>query len=337
MKNLNILLLVHDSLLPDLNQKKPARSEPWITEYDVATALQRLGHEVKILGLYQTIEPLIKVAQEEKIDFVFNLLEQFGPKTEQDQHIVSLLEMLKLPYSGCSPKALTLARDKALSKKISEFHHLSTPQFIVFPVDKKKKIPKNLKYPIIVKCLAEEASLGISQKSVVHNIKDLETRIHFLQKKFKVDVICEEFIPGREIYVGVLKYKTTTLLPPIELFFENAKEPSSEIYSENAKWNENYQKRKGIKTDKAKLDKEQETKLFNISKKISDILGLHGYARIDFRLTEDNRFFFLEANPNPNLAVDDEFALAANTAQIEYDDLIDRIVKEGLALTTSRL
>lgn len=330
MKKLSILLLVHESLIPDLNCKSPKRSEAWITEYDVAQSLKRLGHEVHIIGLYDDISKLTAFLEKTKVDLVFNLLEQFGEHTDRDQHVVSLLQMLKLKFTGCGPKAMTLARDKALSKKIAAFHHINIPQFFVAPVEIKKKIPKNLRYPMIVKCLSEEASLGLSQNSVVSSEEKLKERIEFLHKKYKVDVICEEFIKGREVYIGILKKKSFTAFPVVELFFDKAKNPEEEIYSERAKWNENYQKRKGIHTGKAQLSKELENKAINIAKKLASILELDSYARIDLRITDDNKIYFLEANPNPNLALDDEFNLGAKLAGISYDDLILKILNLNL-------
>lgn len=326
MKRLSILLLVHESLIPDLNQKSPKRSEAWITEYDVAQSLKRQGHQVHLLGLYDDIAKLTAFLQQTKVDLVFNLLEQFGEHTDRDQHVVSLLQMLKLPFTGCGPKAMTLARDKALSKKIAAFHHIHVPQFFVSPVNVKKKIPKNLRYPIIVKCLAEEASLGISQNSIVNTEEKLKERIGFIHKKYGVDVICEEFIKGREVYIGLLKKKSLIAFPVVELFFDHAKNPEEEIYSERAKWNTNYQKRKGIHTGKAQLDKSTENKVIHTAKKLASILEIDSYARIDFRITDDNKIYFLEANPNPNLAQDDEFYLGAKLCGIDYDDLISQIL-----------
>src|SRR5690606_14004409 len=112
----------------------PKRSEAWITEYDVVSALKNLKHDVEVLGLYNDINPLIEITQMKKFDLVFNLLEQFGEQTDRDQHVVSLLEMLNLKCTGCGPKAMTLARDKALSKKIADYHHIATPQFFVAPL-----------------------------------------------------------------------------------------------------------------------------------------------------------------------------------------------------------
>lgn len=330
MKKLSLLVLVHESLIPDLSSEGPKRSEAWITEYDVVNALKSLKHDVEILGLYNDINPLIEITQKKKFDLVFNLLEQFGEHTDRDQHVVSLLEMLNLKYTGCGPKAMTLARDKALSKKIADYHHIATPQFFVAPLNVKKKIPNNLKFPIIVKCLSEEASLGISQKSVVNTKEKLEERIHFLHKKYKADVICEEFIKGKEVYIGIMGKKSLQSFPAIELFFDNADNPESEIYSERAKWNEDYQKRKGISTGLSKLNKELSTKVNTTALKLYKVLGLDSYARIDLRVTEEGKVYFLEANPNPNLALDDEFYQGAKFSKLKYEELINLILKQAL-------
>lgn len=178
-----------------------------------------------------------------------------------------------------------------------------------------------------MKCLYEEASLGISQASIVHNQDKLNERINFIHNKLDQDALIEEFIEGREMYVGVMGNKQLKTLPIWELIFENVDNPEKEIYSENAKWNENYRERKGINTKEAKLSNEIREKIIKICKKTYKALNLTGYARIDLRLTKDGKIFILEANPNPNIASDDEFAKSANVMGISYNDLIELIIK----------
>src|SRR5690606_2284752 len=145
------------------------RSAAWITEYDVKNALEKLGHEVEVLGIYDNIMPLLEYLNLNTPKIVFNMLEEFAGNSQMDYHIASILELLKIPFTGCSSKGLLLAKDKALSKKILRYHHIGTPIFFVLPKNKRKKIPKNLPYPLIVKCLFEEASYGIAKASIVHS------------------------------------------------------------------------------------------------------------------------------------------------------------------------
>jgi D-alanine-D-alanine ligase len=328
-----ILVLVHMDLVPppETQPKDVDRfATPWMTEFDVIHTLQQNGHEVKVCGVYDSLDELINVVKDFRPHIVFNLLEQYGEDITMDHNIVSLLEMLKVKYTGCNPKGLMLARDKALCKKILKHHHIGTPNFFVVPKNKKRKIPKTLKYPMIVKCLFEEASYGIAQASIVHSEEKLKERLEYINTKLEQDAIIEEFIEGKEIYVGVFGNIQLKTLPIWELKFTNVENPDKEIYSRRAKWNMKYRDRKGIETGKADLTKEQEEKIIKTCKKVYQILGLSGYARIDLRLTPDNKIYILEANPNPNVAWDDEFAKSAKSAGIQYPELLETLIKVGL-------
>ncbi len=319
-----VLLLVHELLVPPTDiAAEPDRYEcDWITEYDVKCALEKLGHEVIVCGIDASIAPLESAIKEHNPQFVFNLLEQFNNDPKADYQIVALLEMLGVKYSGCNPKGLLLARDKALSKKILKYHKIPTPNFLTFPKKKRKKIPKSMRYPAIVKCLSEEASLGIAQASIVHSKDKMQERIQFIHESLDQDAIVEDFIPGQEIYVGITGEKNLSNLPLWELKFEKAQDPSKEIYSRRAKWNEAYRERKGIDSGPATFTKALEERIIKICKRTYHALNLNGYARIDLRITEDEKIYVIEANPNPNIAWDDEFAKSAQAMGIEYVDLI---------------
>lgn len=322
-----IYVLVHTDLVPPEEPEVIDRFEPWITEYDVIKQLKSNGHEVQVIGLYDDLTPLLTAIKEKKPDTVFNLLEEFNGDSQMDYHIVALLEALKVNYTGCNSKGLALARDKALSKKILKHHHIGTPNFFTLPKNKKRKLPKNIKYPLIVKCLFEEASYGIAQASIVTSEEKLNERVKYIHEKLEQDALIEEFIEGKELYVGVLGQKQLKTLPIWELKFENVDNPEKEIYSQRAKWNEKYRKRKGIETGAAKLDKVTEDKVIRTCKKVYQILNLSGYARIDIRLTNENKIYVLEANPNPNIASDDEFAKSAEYEKVKYKELIEQLIK----------
>lgn len=322
------LLLVHPDLIPPADlASEPDRFEcPFITEYDVKKSLESLGYEVIPLGVYDDITELTQKIHELKPNIVFNLLEEFNGDTQSDFKVVAVLEMLQKKFTGCNSKGLLLARDKALSKKILKHHKIPTPNFLTFPKGKRKKIPKGMRYPAIVKCLYEEASYGIAQASVVHSEEKLKERLTYIHEKLEQDAIVEDFIPGKEFYVGVMGEKNLTTLPIWELQFKNAEEPEKEIYSSRAKWNEKYRKKKGIDSGPAKLDKVLEEKIIKICKRTYHALQLNAYARIDLRVTEEGKVFVLEANPNPNIAYDDEFAKSAKHAGIKYSDLIKSLL-----------
>jgi len=180
--------------------------------------------------------------------------------------------------------------------------------------------------------LSEEASLGLSKASVVHNEEKLKERIGYIHKKIGVDAIVEEFVPGREFYVGVIGNYRLELLPVWEVFYNKAENPEKEFYSRSAKWNEKYRQRKGIESGKAKLSKDLELKIQSVAKKTYKALGLNGYARIDVRMDEDENVYVIEANPNPNIAWDDEFAESAEHRKSwKYSEVLQKIISLGIS------
>lgn len=332
-----ILILMHMDLVPPVDIKKSEIDRDnalWITEYDVSTTLKKMGHDIKELGVYSDLKVIREAIDELKPHIVYNLLEEFDGEVVYDQNVVSYLELLKVPYTGCNPRGLMLARDKALAKKILTYHRIKTPKFHVFPKNRNVLLPKKINYPMIVKCLFEEASLGISQASVVHNEEKLLERLSFIHQNIKTDAIIEEFIEGREFYVGVLGNYRLKTLPVWELLFENADNPGKEIYSRNAKWNMKYRNRKGIKTQKAKITPEVEERILDVCKKTYKTLNLNGYARIDLRVSSNGNIYVIEANPNPNIGLDDEFALSAKNEKIKYEELLKKIISLGLSWST---
>jgi D-alanine-D-alanine ligase len=326
----DIIVLVHTLLVPDesIKEKDLDRFKtPWLTEYDVVTQLKKLKHTIRIVSIHDDLAPLLNEIKTKKPDIVFNLLEQFNNDSKMEYNLVALLELLGVSYTGCNSKGLLMAKDKALSKKILKHHHIGTANFYTLPKNKKKKIPKTVKFPLIVKCLFEEASLGISQASIVNNIDKLTERIKFIHESLDQDAIIEEFIEGREMFVGIIGNKQLKTLPIWELSFKNADSPEKEIYSQRAKWNEKYRKRKGIMTKEAKLDSTLENKIIMACKKVYQVLNLSGYARIDMRVTNEGKIYILEANPNPNIASDDEFAKSAQHIGIKYSELLEILIK----------
>lgn len=325
-----VLVIAHKDLVPPegVKEKDVDRFKtPWVTEFDVIDALKRNKHGLEVLGIDEEIAPLIANIKEKKPHLVFNLLEQFNNDPAMDYHIVTLLELHSLSYTGCNPKGLLLARDKALAKKILGHHKIPTPNFFTLKAKEKLKLPKRMRFPMIVKCHFEEASYGIAQASVVKSEEKLRERVSYIQQELGQDVIVEEFIEGREIYVGVIGNKRLTVLPAWELKYLNVEHPEKEVYTENAKWNQKYRQRKGIEHSRAKLSPELEKEIQKICKRTYRALELSGYARIDLRLDQNGGIHVLEANPNPNIAKDDEFAKSAAFAGISFTKLMDLIIK----------
>jgi D-alanine-D-alanine ligase len=224
-----------------------------------------------------------------------------------------------------------LARDKALSKKLLAYHHLLVPKFAVFPRGRTVRRPKALEFPLIVKSLIDEASLGISQASIVDNDEKLRERVAFIHQRNAADAIVEQYIEGREFYVGMLGNRRLQVLPVWELIFENMLPGSAAIATAHVKHNPEYQRRRGIYQAHADdLPPALTEHIVKTTRRISRILDLDGYARIDYRLDGEGRLYFLEANPNPDIASTEEFASAAEEAGMSYPQLIQRIVDLGL-------
>ncbi len=335
MKKLRVMMLVHYTLIPpeDLKAKDDPRMEKFRTEFDVKSALLALGHEVQMVGVYDDLSPIRKNVEEWKPHIAFNLLEDFAGISAFDYYIVSFLETLRLPYTGCNPRGLLLARDKALSKKLLSYHRIPVPEFAVFAFG--SKIPKKLsklRFPMIVKSLMEEGSIGIARSSVVENEAELRSRIELIHEKTQGDAIAEEYIEGRELYVTVLGNQKLDILPIRELVFGEVETDTPRVATYRVKWNENYRKRWGIEYQFARnLPNGVAEKIPALCKRIYRALDMSGYGRIDLRLTADNKAYVLEANPNPGIARDEDCTLSALKAGMSYEEFIQKLLALGLA------
>ena len=239
---------------------------------------------------------------------------------------------MKRRYTGCNPRGLMLAHDKALSKQVMHYHRIPTPEFAVFPMGRKFRARRSLPYPMLVKSLTAEGSVGIAQASVVKDEEQLRERTEFVHRQLGTDAIAERFIEGRECYVGVLGNLRLRTLPIWELRFDKMPDDSAKIATDKVKWDYEYQKKRGISWGKAKgLPPELQERIFRICKRAYRALYLTGYARIDLRLTDDDRIYVLEANPNPDLSYGGEFADSAEALGISYKQLLDRILRLGLS------
>lgn len=332
-RKLRIVVLMHPALVPpdSLDGYAEREAYQWKTEYDVVRTLRELGHEVRPLGVADELTPIRQVIDEFKPDIFFNLLEEFLGRQDFDHHVVSFLELMQVPYTGCHPRGLMLARDKALSKKLLAYHHLTVPKFAVYPRGRRVQRPKNLEFPLIVKSQVHEASLGISQASIVDNDEKLRERVAFIHQRNASDAIAEQYVDGREFYVGMIGNSRFEVLPVWELLFENMPPGASPIATASVKHNPDYQRRRGIYQQHAEdLTPSLRTHIIRTTRRIARILDLDGYARIDYRLSADGRLYFLEANPNPDIAQSEEFASAAEEAGKSYPQLIQKIVDLGL-------
>ncbi len=331
MNKLRILALVHKHLVPpeDTSGVDTSVAE-WKMEHDVTATLRKCGHEVKILGVQKDLAAIGTAAEEFKPNIVFNLLENFDDVTTFDQNVVSHLELMRLPYTGCNPRGLMLARDKALSKQLLAYHRIPVPDFVVVRPGRKPRLGRRLKFPLIVKSLFYEASAGISQASVVENEDQLGKRVQFIHDSLGTAAIVERFIDGRELYVGALGNERVQVFPVWEMTFEKMPENTYRIATERVKWNTRYQQKHGIETHQAKLPNGIGERIQHLVKRAYRVLDLSGYARLDVRLDNDCKPFVIEANPNPQLADGEDFAESGKRAGLTYDKLLERIVGLGL-------
>lgn len=334
MRKKRVLVLMHEDLVPpdDIAGKPDAEVLEYKTEYDVVTGLRDLGHEVQPLGLYDDLTPLRSAIQDFKPHIVFNLLEEFRGEPMLDQHVVSYLELVQLPYTGCNPRGLTIARDKALSKMILHHHRIRVPRFAVVQAGRKlSRKPSRLEYPLIVKSQVEEASLGIAEASIVYNDEKLAERIDFMRTKVGTSLILEQYVDGRELYVEVMGNSRLQVLPVWELEMRQLRSDAPRIATRQVKWNTKLQKRRGVTLGPAReLPPEVERLLVKTTKRLYRLLQLSGYARVDFRLDVEGLPYVLEANPNPEIGYGEEFAEAAEAAGIDYEPLLDRLLSIGL-------
>lgn len=330
MRRTRVLVLLHPEQAPPDSIKGYTEQETiaFKTGYDVVNTLRKARHEVRVLGVQYELRPIRLEIENFKPDIVFNLLEEFHGEPAYDQNVASYLELLRIPYTGCNPRGLILARGKDLSKKLVHYHRIPTPNFAVFPMNRKIKRPDRLQFPLIVKSLSEDASLGIAQKSIVDNDDKLHERVTFVHEKLGTAAIAEQYIDGREIYVSVLGNDRLRVFPIWELEFGAS---ASRIATAKVKFDVKYQEEMRILQGPAdEMPPDVEKRIISMTKRICRTLELDGYARIDFRLAADGTPYFIEANPNPEIARLDLFASSAEYGGMKYSELLRRVIALGM-------
>ena len=334
-KPLRVLALLDKACIPpeSIDGLPPEEVAKFKTEWDVCSTLQKLGHDVYKLGASHDLTAIRDAIDAFHPHVAFNLLEGFRDFHVFDQHVVSYLELIEQPYTGCNPRGLTLARDKAITKKILAYHRIRVPAFAVFPRRRPVNRPKKLPFPLLVKSVNVEGSIGIVQASIVRNDEQLRERVQMIHEQLDTAAIAEQYVEGRELYVGVMGNHRLKSFPAWELLFEKAPHDMPLIATNKAKFDLAYQKRWGITTRAAAdggLPDGMDAAIESLSKRIYRLLGLTGYARLDYRLTEDNQLYLLEANPNPQLGYGEDFAESAEKAGLKYNQLIQQILNLGL-------
>ena len=329
-----VLVLFDTAGTPPATQdySRGLKTDDWAAEAHVLAALQKLGHEVRTIGVYDEPGTIIDEIKAYPPDVVFNLTEHFNDRSAYDRNVAGLLEMLDVPYTGSSPTGLTLCKNKGMAKEILAYHKIRVPAFAIFSPGVTIRRPRQLTFPLFIKPLKEEASYGISQDSFVENDQAFEERVRFIHERMNQEALAEEYVEGRELYVSVLGNGRLQVFPIREVIFSEVPEGRPRFSTFKAKWDNAYRKRWGIQNIFAEsLPDGMAQRIAKICKKVYRALRIRGYGRIDLRVTPDGGIVILEANPNPNLDRDDEIAQSAIKAGLTYERLIRRIL--GLALS----
>ncbi len=334
MSRLRVAVLVHEDLIPpdSLRGLSEKERQPFKREWAVGHGLRERGHEVRFLGVSDDLIPIRELAGEWQPHVVFNLLNEFQDVGAYQAHVTSYLELLHLHYTGCNPTGLLLSRDKSIAKKILRYHRIATPAFRVIRRGRPARAT-TLHFPLIVKTLDEEASMGISQASIVRNEDQLEERVGFVHEKIGSDALVEEYVEGRELTLSVLGNERLRTFPIWEMWFDDLPEGSEPIATAHAKWDLAYQKRVGVSTGPAETELEPVVarRIHRLGRRVFRALELSGFARLDLRLTPEGRAYVIEANAAPDLSPDEDFALSAQEGGLDYPALLQRIVNLAMS------
>ena len=333
MRKRKVLVLVRDGHVPpeSLHGVSDKEMDAWKAEFDVCETLRRLGHEILPLGVYDDLGPIRNALHDFGPDITFMMLEEFHGVVTYDFAVISYLELMQQPYTGCNPRGLLLSKDKALSKKVLTYHRIPTPRFAVFPMNRQVHRPKKLEFPLFVKSVVEDASFGISQASIVHTEEQLADRVAFIHKSTNGSAIAEQYIEGRELYAGVLGNNRLTTFPAWEMSFSKMPDDVAKIATRAVKWDHKYQEKHGITTHKAtNLDEATQDRISKLCKRVYRALGMSGYGRMDLRMTETGDIYVIEANANPNIEFGEDFSESAESVGIAYEDLLQKILNLGL-------
>jgi D-alanine-D-alanine ligase len=303
-------------------------------EYDavvpqVAAALKTLGHKPSVLGTHGDIGKLVRGVRR-KPDLLFNLMETFGDDELGGVAVVGLLDLLGVPYTGGGPGEYYLQEDKALTKKLLAFDQIAYPDFAVFTRDADLETGGHLRMPLFVKPLRMDASIGIDGNSLVRTAREMMERVVMIHDKVKDAALVEEYIEGREFYVGVLGNQDAVAFPPVEMDFSGMPDDAPRILGSKAKWEENSPEYKGTKAVLPELPDELKARLQKVALDAARALRVRDYGRIDMRLTDTGEIYVIEVNASCYLDESSEFARAAAAAGLDYPTLICRIVDEAM-------
>ena len=312
--------------------KAEGKKVPALVCEQIEGVLTKRGYQIRTLAAEAPIKRLVRQIEDDDSDLIFNVCESLGGAGDEERRIAALLELLEKRFTGSGSLALTLAGDKSLSKKLFDFHGVRSPDFaIITPGHVETKTTLDA-FPLMVKPIATDASMGINAKSVVQTVEELMERVFSVHKEFGTPALVEQYIEGREIYVGVLG-NPLTALPPIEWDLSKLPPDLPRIAGTEAKWEHDFKEAKEFVPQDVMKDKDLLDKIESVAISAANALLIRDYARIDMRLATDGTPYVIEVNPNPWLDGHAEFAMAARRAKPEmpYPDLIERIVELAMA------
>ena len=296
---------------------------------DVQLALQSLGYQTSLFNVSNDISKLIEFLSEEKPDLIFNLVEGLGEKAIHEMHVAGIYELFEIPYTGSSPLTFGSCLNKVRTKEILSYHNIPTPKFRFYKnILQLTEHNFDLQFPLIVKPSREDASIGIENSSIVKNFSELKQRVMFIFEEYEQPAIVEEYIEGRELNVAIIGNKNLQVLPISEIDFSTLPDDYPKIVTYNAKWMKGTPEYEGTKGKcPAELSSEVEHRVKEIALQAFQIMECRDYARVDIRLTSDNKPFVLEVNPNPDICDDAGFMRSATTYGFTYNDVIGKIVE----------
>jgi D-alanine-D-alanine ligase len=316
---MKITILVH-------LEKESAKTYDLVVD-QVADALRGGGHKVSILGVHGDISKLRTGLVRRKPELVFNLMETFGNHQLGAVGLAGLLDLLGLPYTGGGPGEIYIQEDKALTKKLLAFDAIRYPEYAVFSPDADLETGGQLRMPLFVKPLRMDASIGIDAKSLVRSTREMMERVLDIHRRVKDSALVEEYVEGREFYIGVLGNAMPQVFPPIEMDFSGLPDGAPRVLDAKAKWDEKSPQYKGTRAVVAELPDEMRARLQKVAVDAYRALRVRDYGRIDLRLTETGDIYVIEVNASCYLEQSGEFATAARAAELDYPTLINRIVE----------
>jgi D-alanine-D-alanine ligase len=304
-------------------------------EYDVvvgqvAAALKESGHKVSVLGVHGELGKLFGGLRRRRPDLLFNLMETFGDTQLGAVGVAGCLDLVGLPYTGGGPGEFYIQEDKGLAKKLLAFDHIRYPEFAVFSPDADLETAGSLRLPLFVKPLRMDASIGIDAGSLVHSTREMLERVALIHEKVRDAALVEEYVEGREFYVGVLGNQEAQAFPPIEMDFSGLPDGAPHVLGSRAKWDEGSTEYRGTRAVLADVAPEVAARLRHAALDACRALRVRDYGRVDLRLTPAGDVYVIEVNASCYLERESEFALAAASAGMDYVALIDRIAHLAL-------